>query len=69
MPDDPEVLEALLAAAEGWLRERGMERMVGPADFTLNDGRGVLVEGFDRRPQHGGDRAEERSGPVAALLP
>src|SRR4029077_16025600 len=24
--------------------------MVGPADFTLNDGCGVLVEGFGRRP-------------------
>jgi hypothetical protein len=48
--DDAEVLEALLRAAEGWLRARGMERMVGPADFTANDGCGVLVEGFDRRP-------------------
>ena len=28
--EDPEVLEALLAAAAGWLRERGRERMVGP---------------------------------------
>jgi GNAT superfamily N-acetyltransferase len=48
--DDPEALDALLGAAEGWLRGRGMERMVGPADFTMNDGCGVLVEGFDRAP-------------------
>ncbi len=29
--DDQEVLEALLGAAERWLRERGKERIVGPA--------------------------------------
>jgi GNAT superfamily N-acetyltransferase len=48
--DDPEVLQALLDAAGGWLRERGQERMVGPASFTMNDESGVLVEGFDLRP-------------------
>ena len=48
--DDAEALAGLLDAAERWLRERGCERMVGPADFTLNDGCGVLVEGYDRRP-------------------
>jgi GNAT superfamily N-acetyltransferase len=48
--DDQEVLEALLAAAEGWLRERGKERVVGPACFALNDDSGILIEGFDLRP-------------------
>jgi GNAT superfamily N-acetyltransferase len=48
--EDVEVLQELLAAAETWLRDRGCERMVGPADFTMNDGCGVLVEGFDRAP-------------------
>jgi GNAT superfamily N-acetyltransferase len=48
--DDQEVLDALLAAAEVWLRARGMERMVGPMDFTMNDESGVLIEGFDREP-------------------
>jgi len=48
--DDQEVLDALLAAAEGWLRDRGCERMVGPMSFALNDESGVLVEGFDREP-------------------
>jgi GNAT superfamily N-acetyltransferase len=48
--DDQEVPRALLAAAEGWLRERGKERMVGPADFAMNDESGVLIEGFDLRP-------------------
>jgi len=48
--DDAEVLEALLVAAAGWLRERGKERMVGPADFVMNDESGILVEGFELRP-------------------
>jgi GNAT superfamily N-acetyltransferase len=48
--DDQEVLEALLGAAESWHRERGLERMVGPASFSMNDESGVLIEGFDLRP-------------------
>jgi GNAT superfamily N-acetyltransferase len=48
--DDQEVLEALLERAEAWLRERGKERMVGPASFSMNDESGLLVEGFDLRP-------------------
>ena len=48
--DDLEVLEALLSAAERWLRARGMERMVGPADFTMNEESGILIEGYELRP-------------------
>jgi GNAT superfamily N-acetyltransferase len=50
LEDDPELLEALLDAAASWLRGRGCERMVGPADFTMNDESGVLIEGFEDRP-------------------
>ena len=42
--------DALLDAAEAWLRERGRDRMVGPMDFTTNDECGVLVEGHERPP-------------------
>jgi hypothetical protein len=48
--DDPEVAAALLGAAEGWLAERGRERLLGPMDFTTNDELGILIEGFDLRP-------------------
>ena len=48
--NDPEVAEALLDAATGWLRERGRERMLGPMDFTTNDEVGLLIEGYDRAP-------------------
>lgn len=50
LEQDPEVAEALLAAAQAWLSERGCERMVGPADFAMNDESGLLIEGFDQRP-------------------
>ena len=50
LEDDAEVAAALLDAAEGWLRERGRDRMVGPMDFTMNDESGVLIEGFEREP-------------------
>jgi GNAT superfamily N-acetyltransferase len=50
LEDDQEVAEALLARAESWLRERGMEHIAGPADFAMNNESGVLIEGFDLRP-------------------
>jgi GNAT superfamily N-acetyltransferase len=50
LEDDPEALAELLAAAAAWLRVRGCERMVGPADFSMNDESGILIEGFDLRP-------------------
>jgi hypothetical protein len=48
--DDPEAAGALLAAAEGWLRERGRDRALGPASFTFNDEFGILVEGHEIPP-------------------
>jgi GNAT superfamily N-acetyltransferase len=48
--DDPEVGRALLHVAEGWLRERGRDRMVGPMDFTTNDECGLLIEGHEHPP-------------------
>ncbi len=48
--DDPETAQALLGAAEGWLRERGMETARGPLSFSINQEVGLLVEGFDTPP-------------------
>jgi hypothetical protein len=48
--DDPSVFEALLGAAESWLRSEGMRRSVGPVSFSLWGEAGLLVEGFDRPP-------------------
>ncbi len=48
--DDPAVFEALLGAAESWLRSEGMRRSVGPVSFSMWDEPGLLVEGFDKPP-------------------
>jgi hypothetical protein len=48
--DDAETAAGLLDAAAGWLRGRGRERMLGPADFTTNDECGLLVEGYEHAP-------------------
>ena len=48
--DEPDVLPALLEAAETWLKAHGRDRMVGPMDFTVNDEFGVQIEGFEREP-------------------
>lgn len=45
--EDKDVLAALLAAVEGWAKERGMEEVVGPMGFTDMDKEGMMVEGFD----------------------
>lgn len=44
------VAEALLNAATDWLRQRGLTRVRGPANPSLNDTAGLLVDGFDREP-------------------
>ncbi len=48
--DDPAIYQALLGAAEGWLRERGMTRVQGPFSLSINEESGLLVEGFDTPP-------------------
>ena len=48
--DDEEVAKALLAAAEKWLRTRGMKRVRGPVSLSINEEMGCLVEGFDAPP-------------------
>lgn len=48
--DDPEAARALIDTAAAWLAERGMADMTGPADFTMNDESGIVVEGHDLHP-------------------
>ncbi|SDF88433.1 hypothetical protein SAMN05216241_10325 [Limimonas halophila] len=45
---DREALHALLAAAEGWARERGATRLAGPFSLSINDEVGLRVDGFER---------------------
>jgi hypothetical protein len=48
--DDDEVFAALLRQAEDWLREHGLQRVLGPVSFSLWDQPGLLVDGFDTPP-------------------
>ncbi|WP_445192070.1 N-acetyltransferase [Sphingomonas sp. Tas61C01] len=45
-----DVFRALLAAAEEWLRKRGMVRALGPISMSIWEEPGLLVEGFDHPP-------------------
>jgi len=44
------VAEALLDAAADWLYEQGLRHMRGPANPSLNDTAGLLVDGFEFYP-------------------
>lgn len=47
---DPEAVAALTRAAEDWLRGRGMQKIAGPFNFSVNEECGLLVNGFDTPP-------------------
>jgi hypothetical protein len=47
---DEDVFRALTAAAEAWLAGRGMKRVLGPFNLSINEESGLLVEGFDTPP-------------------
>ena len=48
--DDPEVAQALIDAAAGWLKQREIKRMIGPFSLYANEEVGTLIEGFDMPP-------------------
>ncbi|GAB0120007.1 N-acetyltransferase family protein [Acidisoma sp. 7E03] len=48
--DDEAVFAALLATAESWLAARGIRRVQGPFNLSINEESGLLVEGFDTPP-------------------
>ncbi|MGZ8346451.1 MAG: N-acetyltransferase [Allosphingosinicella sp.] len=67
--EDEAAAAALLAAAEDWLRSKGMKRSMGPFSLGIWDEPGLLVHGYDHPPMvmMGHNRAEyegwvERAG-------
>ena len=52
-----EVFTALIAAAEGWLREQGMSRALGPISQSIWEEPGLLIQGFDHRNIRAGSSA------------
>ncbi|MEE9433869.1 MAG: N-acetyltransferase [Sphingorhabdus sp.] len=47
---DDAVFRALIAVAEDWLRDKGMDRAMGPVSLSIWDEPGLLVTGHDRPP-------------------
>ncbi len=48
--EDKEVAHALLDAARDWLAQKGVDAIRGPANPSVNDEYGMLIEGFDKSP-------------------
>jgi GNAT superfamily N-acetyltransferase len=48
--NDREAAPALVNAAAGWAQERGMTRLRGPMNFSMNDECAFLLEGFEAPP-------------------
>lgn len=46
--DDNEVVDALFASAIEWVKNKGMDAIVGPMGFTDLDPEGLLIHGFDK---------------------
>ncbi len=48
--EEREVFGALLGAAENYLRHRGLKKVLGPFNFSINQECGLLVRGFESPP-------------------
>lgn len=48
--EDEVTAAALIATAEGWLRQQGMTRVLAPLSLSVWDEPGLLVSGFDHPP-------------------
>ena len=48
--EDYGVAKTLLDTAADWLREQGLDRVLGPANFSTNETCGLLIENFDEPP-------------------
>ena len=48
--EDEATMAALIAAAENWLRGKGMTRVLAPLSISIWDEPGLLVQGFDHPP-------------------
>lgn len=47
---DEQIAEALINAAENWLRDQGMKRVLAPLSLSIWDEPGILTKGHDHKP-------------------
>ena len=48
--NDNETASLLIDAAKQWLKEKGLETMIGPVNLSTNETCALLIEGFDTPP-------------------
>ena len=48
--NNSETFQMLMDTAETWLRKKGMRRVMGPFNLSINQELGLLVDGFDTPP-------------------
>lgn len=48
--NDATVAKQLFEAAQDWLRQKGLTKVLGPVNFSTNEVCGLLIEGFDGPP-------------------
>ena len=48
--DDYYVAAQLLDTASDWVKAKGVDRILGPTNFTTNDTAGMLIQGYDSPP-------------------
>lgn len=48
--EDKAVAEALFNRGFEWARQQGLDRVLGPKGFTVLDGFGMLIKGFEHQP-------------------
>jgi hypothetical protein len=51
--NNPEVSQGLFECAFSWARSQRLTKVIGPKGFTVLDGLGMLVKGFEHRPAFG----------------
>jgi GNAT superfamily N-acetyltransferase len=51
--NEQRIANALFEAAFEWARTRGLTKMLGPKGFTVLEGFGLLIKGFEHRPAFG----------------
>ncbi|WP_154813671.1 hypothetical protein [Hellea balneolensis] len=47
---EPQIGKALLERAESWLSDRGVNKAIGPAQWSVNEECGLLIDGFETPP-------------------
>lgn len=51
--DDPAIAESLFSRGFEWVKSQGLDHVLGPKGFSVLDGFGMLVKGFEHQPAFG----------------